>query len=132
MSGAALQGGLAFTNSSVCLVHGMSRPLGLVFRLPHGLSNSALLPTVTRFSWPGSKSRYGEVARAIDIASAKDSDESACEAFSDWLDQLNTDLGVHRLRGCCGGDVKQFRPALPKMGADALQPASLDLHPIVP
>ena len=42
MSLAALQGGLAFTNSSVCLVHGMSRPLGLVFQLPHGLSNSVL------------------------------------------------------------------------------------------
>ncbi|PYR82566.1 MAG: alcohol dehydrogenase [Acidobacteria bacterium] len=132
MSVAALQGGLAFTNSSVCLVHGMSRPLGLVFRLPHGLSNSVLLPTVTRFSWPGSKSRYGEVARAIDIASAKDSDESACEALSDWLDQLNTDLRVPRLRECCGGDVEQFRAALPKMAADALESGSPQNNPIVP
>src|SRR6266516_2137803 len=132
MSVAALQGGLAFTNSSVCLVHGMSRPLGLVFRLPHGLSNSVLLPTVTRFSWPGSRSRYGEVARAIDIASAKDSDESACEALSDWLDQLNTDLRVPRLRECCGGDVKQFRAALPKMAADALESGSPQNNPIVP
>ena len=132
MSVAALQGGLAFTNSSVCLVHGMSRPLGLVFRLPHGLSNSVLLPTVTRFSWPGSKSRYGEVARAIDIASAKDSDESACEALSDWLDQLNADLRVPRLRECCGGDVEQFRAALPKMAADALESGSPQNNPIVP
>src|SRR5438105_10373878 len=69
MSLAALQGGLAFTNSSVCLVHGMSRPLGLVFRLPHGLSNSVLLPTVTRFSWPGDKARYAESGSAIHLAS---------------------------------------------------------------
>ena len=35
---------MAFTNSSVCLVHGMSRPIGAVFHLPHGLSNAVLLP----------------------------------------------------------------------------------------
>src|SRR5207245_8235017 len=80
----------------------------------------------------GSKSRYGEVARAIDIASAKDSDESACEALSDWLDQLNTDLRVPRLRECCGGDVEQFRAALPKMAADALESGSPQNNPIVP
>jgi len=80
MSIAALQGGLAFTNSSVCLVHGMSRPLGLVFKLPHGLSNSVLLPAVTRFSWPGAKPRYAEIARAIALASEKSSDEAACES----------------------------------------------------
>jgi len=47
---AATLGGIAFSNSSVCLVHGMSRPVGAVFHLPHGLSNAILLPAVTRFS----------------------------------------------------------------------------------
>src|SRR6185295_13871343 len=46
---AAMQGGMAFANSSVCLVHGMSRPLGALFRVPHGISNAMLLPAVTRF-----------------------------------------------------------------------------------
>jgi alcohol dehydrogenase class IV len=45
MSAAACQGGMAFSNSSVCLVHGMSRPIGAVFHVPHGLSNAVLLPT---------------------------------------------------------------------------------------
>src|SRR5215467_8307922 len=94
MSLAALQGGLAFTNSSVCLVHGMSRPLGLLFRLPHGLSNSVLLPAVTRFSWPGSKARYADVARAIGLVPEKSSDAVACQSLSTWLDGLNHDLQV--------------------------------------
>jgi alcohol dehydrogenase class IV len=50
MSIAALQGGLAFTNSSVCLVHGMSRPLG---------------PDISPSAWPvecGPASR-GDAAR---------------------------------------------------------------------
>ncbi len=132
MSLAALQGGLAFTNSSVCLVHGMSRPLGLVFHLAHGLSNSVLLPAVTRFSWTGAKTRYAEVARAMQIAPDKSSDESACGALSEWLDQLNSDLQVPRLRDCCGGDVGKFRAALPKMAADALESGSPQNNPIVP
>ena len=132
MSVAALQGGLAFTNSSVCLVHGMSRPLGLLFRLPHGLSNSVLLPTVTRFSWPGATSRYAEIARAVGIASVKNPDESACEALSAWLDDLNADLQVPRLRECCGGDLEKFRATLPRMAGDALESGSPQNNPIVP
>ena len=132
MSLAALQGGLAFTNSSVCLVHGMSRPLGLVFRLPHGLSNSVLLPAVTRFSWPGAKTRYAEVAHAMQLASEKTKEDSACEALAEWLDDLNRDLHVPRLRDCCGGDVEKFRASLPKMAADALESGSPQNNPVVP
>jgi alcohol dehydrogenase class IV len=131
MSIAALQGGLAFTNSSVCLVHGMSRPLGLMFRLPHGLSNSVLLPAVTRFSWPGAKSRYAEIARAIRLAPEKSPDESACEGLVSWLDQLNADLEVPRLRDCCR-DLETFRASLPKMAADALESGSPQNNPVVP
>jgi alcohol dehydrogenase class IV len=132
MSIAALQGGLAFTNSSVCLVHGMSRPLGLMFRLAHGLSNSVLLPAVTRFSWPGAKSRYAEIARAVQLASEKSSDEAACESLVEWLDRLNHDLEVPRLRDCCGGDVDKFRATLPKMATDALESGSPQNNPVVP
>ena len=46
----ATQAGLAFSNSSVALVHGMSRPIGAHFHVPHGLSNAMLLPAMTRFS----------------------------------------------------------------------------------
>jgi alcohol dehydrogenase class IV len=132
MSLAALQGGLAFTNSSVCLVHGMSRPLGLMFKLPHGLSNSVLLPAVTRFSWTGAKTRYAEVARAMQIAWDKAPDDVACEALADWLDQLNNDLQVPRLRDCCGGDKEKFQAVLPKMAADALDSGSPQNNPVVP
>ncbi|MEO8713616.1 MAG: iron-containing alcohol dehydrogenase, partial [Acetobacteraceae bacterium] len=45
----ATQAGLAFSNSSVALVHGMSRPIGAHFHVPHGLSNAMLLPAITRF-----------------------------------------------------------------------------------
>ncbi len=47
---AATQAGIAFSNSSVALVHGMSRPIGAKFHVPHGMSNAMLLPAVTEFS----------------------------------------------------------------------------------
>ena len=47
---AATQGGIAFANASVTLIHGMSRPVGALFHVPHGLSNAMLLPEVT--AWP--------------------------------------------------------------------------------
>ncbi len=67
---AATQGGMAFSNSSVCLVHGMSRPMGAVFHIPHGLSNAMLLPAVTRFSIPGAVDRYATIARTMGLCVA--------------------------------------------------------------
>src|SRR5690606_16381106 len=49
MSLASMQAGIAFSNSSVCLVHGMSRPIGALFHVPHGISNAMLLSCVLDF-----------------------------------------------------------------------------------
>jgi alcohol dehydrogenase class IV len=132
MSIAALQGGLAFTNSSVCLVHGMSRPLGVAFHLPHGLSNATLLPVVTRFSWRGAISRYADVARAMNLADARKSNEFACESLVECLDELNHELEVPRLRDCSGVTIEAFRATVPKMAADALDSGSPQNNPVVP
>ena len=67
MTGATLAG-IAFSNSSVALVHGMSRPIGAFYHVPHGLSNAMLLPTVTEFSIPAAPERYSKCAKAIGIA----------------------------------------------------------------
>lgn len=52
MSGSTLAG-VAFSNASVALVHGMSRPVGAAFHAPHGLTNAMLLSSVTEFSLRG-------------------------------------------------------------------------------
>ena len=75
---AASQAGMAFSNSSVALVHGMSRPIGAHFHVAHGLSNAMLLPKVTEFSIEGNEERYATCARAMKWAKEKDSDEVAC------------------------------------------------------
>ena len=88
---AATLGGLAFSNASICLVHGMSRPLGSNFKVPHGLSNAMLLPTITEFSVDHAKSRYADCSRAGKFALVDDDDETACkiiiryEILGSWL-----------------------------------------------
>ena len=128
---AACQGGMAFANSSVCLVHGMSRPIGAVFHVPHGLSNAVLLPTVTKFSWSANVERYATIARLLGC-SLQVADECAAESLVDGLEQLNADLDVPRLRTCRGVEEMRFRALLTKMAADALASGSPQNNPRVP
>ncbi len=125
MALAALEGGLAFGNSSVALVHGMSRPLGALFHIPHGLSNAVLLPEVTRFSYGGSEELYGEIAAVFGVDRSK-------AAFIGWLENLNRDLQVPRLRECCGNDFGRFQASVSKMAVDALASGSPGNNPVVP
>lgn len=90
----ANQAGTAFSNASVCLVHGMSRPVGAAFHVPHGLSNAMLLPAVTRFSAPSALARYATCARAMGIASDGEGDQLAVSKLVDALDSLNAELDV--------------------------------------
>jgi alcohol dehydrogenase len=129
---AATLGGLAFCNASVCLVHGMSRPLGVAFHIPHGLSNAVLLPTVTRFSVDAAPARYAAVARTIGCAAAGDTDAAANAALIEWLESLNRTLELPRLAGCRGVDRSRFDELLNKMASDALASGSPANNPRVP
>ncbi len=129
---AACQGGLAFSNSSVCLVHGMSRPIGAVFHLPHGLSNAILLPTVTAFSWESATERYADVARALGCASQITSDQDACRALPNYLQELNEFLELPRLSQCKNVIQETFDQQVEKMASDAIASGSPANNPRVP
>ena len=92
MLGATIAG-LAFSNASVALVHGMSRPIGAHFHVPHGLSNAMLLPAVTRFSLASALARYAEAARRIGFSDSPD-DAVAAEALADGLAAMNAEFAV--------------------------------------
>ncbi len=90
----ATEAGLAFSNSSVALVHGMSRPIGAHFHVPHWLSNAMLLPAITRFSIPGAEARYADASRRIGFADSGDADGMAAAKLITGLEALNRDLAV--------------------------------------
>ena len=129
---AATLGGIAFSNSSVALVHGMSRPIGAVFHIPHGLSNAVLLPAVTRFSVSGAPERYATAARTMRLCDPGASADAACAALVAGLEQLNARLQVPRLRECGGVERARFEASLEKMAADALASGSPQNNPVVP
>jgi alcohol dehydrogenase class IV len=129
---AATQGGMAFANSSVCLVHGMSRPLGALFHVPHGISNAMLLPVVTRFSVPGATVRYATIARSMGWAASAQTDDAAADALVSGLEGLNQRLKIPRLRDHSRIDEKKFFRSLEKMAGDALASGSPQNNPVVP
>jgi alcohol dehydrogenase class IV len=128
---AATQAGLAFSNASVALVHGMSRPIGAHFHVPHGLSNAMLLPAVTAFSITAAEVRYAECARAIGVASDFDSDAQAGRRLVDALFARNQELEVPSPRtfGIC---VEQYFSLIPTMAEQALASGSPQNNPRVP
>ncbi|MFT8242788.1 iron-containing alcohol dehydrogenase [Roseomonas sp. BN140053] len=130
MRGATLAG-LAFSNASVALVHGMSRPLGAHFHVPHGLSNAMLLPVVTEFSLAAALPRYAEAARLMGLAGATAGDEAAGRALLDGLRALNRDLGVPS-PAAWGIDGARWDALLPTMAAQALASGSPANNPRVP
>jgi alcohol dehydrogenase class IV len=132
MALAAFQGGAAFANASVCLVHGMSRPLGAVYHVPHGLSNAVLLPAVTKFSISGAMQRYGVVAQVMGLATGSDDAEAAAHKLVDGLEYLNDALQIPPLRDCVKVGRAKFEQSLEKLAQDALASGSPQNNPVVP
>lgn len=129
---AACQGGMAFANSSVALVHGMSRPIGAYFHLPHGLSNAVLLPTITAWSLDGAMQRYAHVARLINAAEITDSDEVAGRKLVAYLQQLNDTLQIPRLGASVKAERSAYDALVDTMAHDAIASGSPGNNPRVP
>ena len=127
----ATQAGIAFTNASVALVHGMSRPIGAHFHVPHGLSNAMLLPAVTRFGLAAATQRYAEASRRIGFAEAADDDTVAADKLAEGLAAWNAELGVPGPKAF-GIDGAVWEAKLTTMAAQALASGSPANNPRVP
>lgn len=127
----ATQAGIAFSNSSVALVHGMSRPIGAHFHVPHGLSNAMLLPAVTAWSAPAALTRYADCARAMGVADEREGDQSAVARLLDELGALNRELDVPG-PAAWGIDAARWDALVPTMCAQALASGSPANNPRVP
>jgi len=128
---AATTAGMAFSNASVCLVHGMSRPIGAFFHVPHGLSNAMLLPEITAFSVPAALERYADCARAMGVAEEGEGSQAAVARMLDELRRLNEDLKVPTPRAW-GIDAGRYEELLPVMASQALASGSPGNNPRVP
>jgi len=123
--------GAAFSNASVTLVHGMSRPIGALFHVPHGVSNAMLLPAVFEFTKDAATEKFAEIAVIFnpDLQGASDG-EKASELVRE-LKSLCHDLNIPNMAGW-GIDRSEFYARIPKMCKDALASGSPANNPRVP
>lgn len=117
MSIAATEAGIAFNNSSVTIIHGMSRPIGALFHVPHGLSNAMLMEACFDFALDGAYPEFAEVARYCGLTSAEDNEQAARDLMAAIHDLLAT-VGIPTLAEF-GVERDQFHAAIDKMAADA-------------
>ena len=123
MSVAALEAGIAFNNASVTLIHGMSRPIGALFHVAHGLSNAMLMKECLGFALEGAYDRFADLGRAIGVATQEDSDQTASEKFLDAVVALTEELETPTLAEF-GIDKERFFEVIEKMAYDAMDSGS--------
>lgn len=128
---ASTQAGMAFSNSSVALVHGMSRPIGGHFHVAHGLSNAMLLPAVTKFSIESAVDRYADCAKAMGVVGESAASGKAAAALVAELRQLCEDVEVPTPQSY-GIDKGDWESRLEIMAEQALASGSPGNNPRVP
>lgn len=123
MSIAALEAGICINNSSVTIVHGMSRPIGALFHVPHGMSNAMLLKECLSFAVSGAYEKFANLGRETGVASDFDSDETAAEKFIDSLQNICDVCEIHTLEQY-GIDRDEYYSKISKMATDAVASGS--------
>jgi len=115
----AMLAGQAFANAPVGAVHALAYPLGGRFHIPHGHSNSLVLPHVLRFNASAASALYAELAETVGLAGSGEA--GLTDAFIKWLDSLTEATGIERrLR-----DMSIAQADLPMLANDAMDQSRL-------
>ena len=93
----SMMAGQAFANSPVAAVHALAYPIGGIFHIPHGLSNSLVLPHVLKFNSTNAKAceQYAFLAPFVfkDINQSTNT-QNICNDFIDRLENLSSLLNL--------------------------------------
>lgn len=103
--------GQAFANAPVGAVHALAYPLGGHYHIPHGLSNSLMLPTVLAYNASSAGDLYAELAAVL----PGDVPASAAGLIA-WFEAVIADSGLPAT--LAAADVPEAD--LPMLAADAM------------
>ncbi|KOS69765.1 alcohol dehydrogenase [Lysinibacillus contaminans] len=131
MSLGAIQAGLSFSNASVALVHGMSRPIGALFHVPHGISNAMLLPAVLEYSKDACVDRLADLGKFFNKEEESLSQEELADLAIASIKELCKKMNIGNLQQW-GIEKNSFYAAIPKMAVDAIASGSPGNNPKVP
>lgn len=123
MAVAALEAGICINNSSVTIVHGMSRPIGALFHVPHGISNAMLLKECLGYVVSGAYGRFAALGRAVGVADADDGDTEAADKLLFAINDLCKVCQVPTLKEY-GIDEEEYFESIEKMAEDAIASGS--------
>lgn len=123
MATAATEAGMAFNNSSVTIIHGMSRPIGALYHVPHGLSNAMLIDKCLRFAVEGCPDRFCSLAKTIGVYENDMSEKEGANAFINAVSELCKKLNIQTLHEF-GVDKEDFLSNIDKMADDAIASGS--------
>jgi len=123
MAIAAYEAGVAINGSPTTIIHGMSRPIGAVFHVPHGISNAMLAVECLRAVLEGCYEKFAELGVAAGVCNKDDEPKAAAEKFLDALQSLTKQLKVPTLREY-GLDMEKFAAMEDKMAGDSVASGS--------
>ncbi|WMJ79408.1 iron-containing alcohol dehydrogenase [Clostridium sp. MB40-C1] len=119
----ALEAGIAFNNASVTIIHGMSRPIGALFHVPHGIANAMLIGECLEFAIEGATERFAQIAKVIGAYKEGMSDMDAAKALVLEVKKLCNDINIPTLEDF-GIEREEFFTNMDKMAEDALASGS--------
>lgn len=90
----AMLAGQAFANAPVAAVHALAYPLGGHYHIPHGLSNSLVLPSVLAFNAPEASELYAQLAEIVVGEPVSGSNEAKTAALIESLRRLIDDVNL--------------------------------------
>ena len=73
MHNASAIAGMAFSNSSLGIIHSLAHKIGGEFYITHGLANAILLPYVIEFNYQAAEAKFKTIEKTLDIKSLADS-----------------------------------------------------------
>ena len=127
----ATHAGLAVSNTSTALIHGLSRPIGAFFHVPHGMSNAMVLPLVTQFSLSAAPTKYAMAARALGLAAQDISDQAAGALLVRAFQDMNSRLEVPTPESF-GIERGRYMELIPEMARQGMASGTPNNNPRVP
>jgi len=119
----SMMAGQAFANAPVGAVHALAYPLGGHYHIPHGLSNSLMLPTVLAFNAREAEQYYADLCRSL-----PGNIPPSSVSFIDWLVALIADSGLPATLS----EARVPENDLAMLAADAMQQQRLLVNNPVP
>jgi len=126
-----LLAGLTFANAGTTLAHGMARPLGAYFHVPHGLANAIALPRTMEFTQVAAPDKFAQIARAMGEDLSNLSSLQAAHKAVESVKALCSDIQVPRLSDL-GIKKEEYEKVIVQMAKDGLASGTPQVNPRVP